>query len=65
MSADNVQGNAMYHIGMRTSHIMDFDAQQASGYENVRFIQKDMYNHFGTERRAQTVDDDAKGSLAY
>ncbi|XP_028091452.1 protein FAR1-RELATED SEQUENCE 5-like [Camellia sinensis] len=64
-SADKAQGNAMHHIGMRTSHIMDFAAQQAGGYENVGFIQKDMYNHFGTERRVQVVDGDAEGALAY
>ncbi|XP_028064307.1 protein FAR1-RELATED SEQUENCE 5-like [Camellia sinensis] len=44
---------------------MDFVAQQAGGYENVGFIQKDMYNHFGTERRVQVVDGNAEGVLAY
>ncbi|KAL7208055.1 hypothetical protein ACSBR1_029923 [Camellia fascicularis] len=44
---------------------MDFVAQQASGYENVGFIQKDIYNHFGIERREQVVDGNTKGALAY
>ncbi|XP_028105682.1 protein FAR1-RELATED SEQUENCE 5-like [Camellia sinensis] len=64
-SANKAQGNAMHHIGMRTSHIMDFVAQQAGGYENVGFIPKDMFNHFGTERKAQVVDGDAESALAY
>ncbi|KAL7189512.1 hypothetical protein ACSBR1_039207 [Camellia fascicularis] len=59
-SANKAQGNAMHRIGMRTSHITDFPAQQASGYENVGFIQNDLCNHFGTKHRAQVVDGDTE-----
>ena len=44
---------------------MDYMVQQSGSYENVGFIQKDLYNYIDTERRTELRNGDAEGALAY
>ena len=50
---------------MGTSQIMDYMVQQSSGYNNVGFTKKDLYNHVDVDHRVQMRDGDVEGALAY
>ncbi|KAF7112926.1 hypothetical protein RHSIM_RhsimUnG0178400 [Rhododendron simsii] len=64
-SSDKASANTMHKVGIKTSHIMDFAAQQSGGYESVGYTQKDLYNHFTAQRNIEVADGDAEGALAY
>ncbi|KAI8542029.1 hypothetical protein RHMOL_Rhmol08G0107500 [Rhododendron molle] len=64
-SSDKASANTMHKVGIKTSHIMDFVAQQFGGYESVGYMQKDLYNHFTAQRNIEVTDGDAEGALAY
>ncbi|XP_058208192.1 protein FAR1-RELATED SEQUENCE 5-like [Rhododendron vialii] len=64
-SFDKASTNTMHKVGIKTSHIMDFAAQQSGGYESVGYTQKDLYNHFTAQRNIEVADGDAEGALAY
>ncbi|KAI8552770.1 hypothetical protein RHMOL_Rhmol06G0293400 [Rhododendron molle] len=64
-SSDKAPANTMHKVGIKTSHIMDFVAQQSGGYESVGYTQKDLYNHFTAQRNIEVADGDAEGALAY
>ncbi|KAI8559641.1 hypothetical protein RHMOL_Rhmol04G0189000 [Rhododendron molle] len=64
-SPNKASANTMHKIGIKTSHIMDFAAQQSGGYDKVGYTQKDLYNHFTAQRKIEVADGDAEGALAY
>ncbi|KAI8571218.1 hypothetical protein RHMOL_Rhmol01G0101800 [Rhododendron molle] len=62
-SSDKASANTMHKVGIKTSHIMDFVAQQSGGYESVGYTQKDLYNHFTAQRNIEVADGDAEGDF--
>ncbi|KAI8554725.1 hypothetical protein RHMOL_Rhmol05G0120700 [Rhododendron molle] len=64
-SPDKASANTMHKVGIKTSHIIDFAAQQSGGYDKVGYTQKDLYNHFTAQRKIEIADGDAEGALAY
>ncbi|XP_058198578.1 protein FAR1-RELATED SEQUENCE 5-like [Rhododendron vialii] len=64
-SPDKASANTMHKVGIKTSHIMDFAAQQSGGYNKVGYTQKDLYNHFTAQRKIEVADGDAEEALAY
>ena len=57
--------NAIRGVGLGTSQIIDYIVQQSSGYNNVGFIKKNLYNHVDADRRVHLRDGDAEGALSY
>ena len=64
-NADKAQLNAMRGVGMGTNQIMDYMVQQSSGYNNVGFTKKNLYNHVDADRRVHLRDGDTEGALSY
>lgn len=62
---DHALVQSMKRVGIKTSKIMKFFALQAGGYENVRFVAKDLYNNIDRDRRNVVIDGDAEGVLGY
>lgn len=58
---DKFQMNNMREVGIRTPHIYGLIANQAGGYQNVRFGIRDLYN----EQRTKRLLSDAKGAMNF
>ncbi|RVW68730.1 Protein FAR1-related sequence 5 [Vitis vinifera] len=59
------QLNAIRGVGLGTSQIIDYIVQQSSGYNNVGFTKKNLYNHVDADRRVHLRDGDTEGALSY
>lgn len=60
---DKCQMKSMRDAGIKTTHIYGFLAKQAGGYQNLRFMKKDMYKEQIRDCRFQFSD--AKVALNY
>ncbi|KAL4346308.1 hypothetical protein GQ457_17G007350 [Hibiscus cannabinus] len=63
--ADIEEARAMKTAGIRTSQIMNLFQQQSSGFHNVGFIRKDLYNAIQTYVDAELSDGDVNALIAY
>ena len=50
-SVDKVYASSLCLNGMKHFEIMAYIANQASGYENVTFTRRDLYNHFDRDTK--------------
>ncbi|KAI8543029.1 hypothetical protein RHMOL_Rhmol08G0187300 [Rhododendron molle] len=64
-SPDKASANTMHKVGIKTSHIMDFAAQQSGGYDKVGYTQKDLYNNFTAQRKIEVADGDAEDYMCF
>ncbi|XP_016168828.1 protein FAR1-RELATED SEQUENCE 5-like [Arachis ipaensis] len=63
--ADKARIVCMKESGFQTSQIVGFLAKLASGYSNLNFTKKDVYNFIDPDRRAKIENGDAVAAISY
>ena len=64
-SAYPTTAKSLKFAGVRTCHIMGYMANIVGGFDNMKFIMKDLYNKLATDEEFQVDDLDASKAIGY